>query len=321
MIRRAIVVGLGGIGMQTDLALDPELYVYSHCRALAQHPEFELVGAVDPNSTQRGEFEDHYHSPAFGDVASALAALRPDIVVIAVPTASHGDVLRQVLASHRPSAILCEKPLSFDLAEARELVDLCQTSGVRLYVNYIRHSDPGVGEVGRRIVDGRIETPLKGIAWYSKGLFNNGSHLVELLSLWLGPIQGFQLVDSGRVWNGSDPEPDVVIAFQKGRIHLMAAWEEAFSHYGIEMVSPSGRLRYDDGGAHLTWQAAVENPSFPSYRMLDPVGENVPVGLNRIQWHVVDQLQADLEGGVSAICSGPQALDILEKLAAIRDAL
>lgn len=321
MTYRALVVGLGSIGMETDLGLDPERLVFSHCRALAQHPAYELAGAVDMDERRRAAFEAHFDRPAFADVGGALRAVSPEVVVIAVPTKAHAAVLREVLDAAHPLAILCEKPLSLDLAEAREIVAACEAAGTWLYVNYIRHSDPGVEDIRRRIADGRIETPLKGVAWYSKGLFNNGSHFVELLGVWLGRVQGFEVVDKGRLWNADDPEPDVVLSFERGRVHFLAAREEAFSHYGVELVSPSGRLRYDAGGELVTWQGVVENDSFPGYRMLDPTGERLPVGLNRIQWHVVDQMHADLEGRPSAICTGRQALEVIEQLAAIRNAL
>lgn len=321
MTYSALVVGLGSIGMETDLGLDPERFVFSHCRALSQHPAYKLAGAVDVDERRRVSFEAHFHRPAFADVGSALRALSPEVVVIAVPTKAHGGVLREILDLGRPLAVLCEKPLSLDLVEAREIVAACDATGTRLYVNYIRHSDPGVEDVRRRISDGRIETPVKGVAWYSKGLFNNGSHFVELLGIWLGRVQGFEVVDKGRSWNADDPEPDVVLSFERGRIHFLAAREEAFSHYGVELLSPSGRLRYDAGGEVVTWQQVVENDSFPGYRMLDPTGERLPVGLDRIQWHVVDQMHADLEGRPSAVCSGRQALGVIEQLDAIRNAL
>ncbi len=321
MTRRALVIGLGNIGMETDLALDPDEFVFSHCRALSQHPAFDLAGAVDLDERRRSAFEARFDRRAFSDADAAARELAPDVVVVAVPTTKHGDVLRELIELGAPKAILCEKPISLDLDEAREVVALCEAAGSRLYVNYIRHSDPVVEEIYRRIIDGAISVPIKGVAWYSKGLFNNGSHFVELLTHWLGPIRSFEVVSKGRALSTGDPEPDVVLSFENASVHLMAAWEEAFSHYGIELLSPSGRLRYDTGGEAVTWQGAVENDSFPGYRMLDPIGERLPVGLSRIQWHVVDQMHADLEGRPAAICTGRQALDVIEQLAAIRNAL
>lgn len=318
---RALVVGLGGIGLQIDIHLDATTIIHSHSRALAAHPAYDLVGAVEPVAERRAAFETIYGGPAYQDLATALDELRPSVVVVGVPTRFHADVIATILDRAAPSVILCEKPLSLDLGEAQAIVDRCDAAGVKLFVNYIRQSDPGVKEISARLASGAIATPLKGTAWYSKGLFNNGSHFITLLEHWLGPLASFQVTHPGPVWRGQDPEPDLVLQFANGPIHLLAALEEDYSHYGIELVSPSGRLRYDDGGKAISWQPAIENPNFAGYRSLSPHAEQIEVGLDRIQWHVFDEISAHLDGRSAAVCTGRQALSVLEQLAAIRDAL
>lgn len=67
-----LIVGLGQIGMGYDFELDPKDYVYSHARAFSLHPEFHLVGGVDPDEKQRHGFVIGYRSAAFVDVETAL---------------------------------------------------------------------------------------------------------------------------------------------------------------------------------------------------------------------------------------------------------
>ncbi|MEO9298593.1 Gfo/Idh/MocA family oxidoreductase [Devosia alba] len=307
--------------MQIDLHLSADTFIHSHCRALATHPGYDLVGAVEPVEERRAAFERQYHRPSVANLADGLAQLAPELVVVSVPTQLHAGMIEQILALAVPRAIVCEKPLALDLTEAREMVERCEAAGVALYVNYIRQSQPGVKDIAAKLASGEIATPLKGVAWYSKGLFNNGSHFVTLLQHWLGPLASFQVTSAAPNWRGSDPEPDVVLRFRDGVVHLLAAREEDYSHYGIELVSPSGRLRYDDGGNSILWQPAIESPDFPGYRTLSPMPQNIAVGLNQIQWHVFDEILADLDGRSASICTGRQALTVLEQLAAIRDAL
>ena len=49
MVHSVAIVGLGGIGMLYDLKLPEAEYVQSHVRAFFLHPDFEIVGAVDPS--------------------------------------------------------------------------------------------------------------------------------------------------------------------------------------------------------------------------------------------------------------------------------
>ena len=147
-----LIIGLGKIGMGYDLRLDSGKHIYSHARAFSLHPKFQLIGGVDPDRQQCRIFTETYGCPAYGDVETALGKHQPDLVVIAVPTRYHGQVLRQVLERLRTGTILCEKPLSCDLSEAKSMVLSSATCGVRLYVNYMRRSDPGVIEIRKSVV-------------------------------------------------------------------------------------------------------------------------------------------------------------------------
>lgn len=320
MALKALVIGLGQIGMGYDLGQGPD-QVLSHARAFRQHPGFELVAGVDPDPERRRVFEELHGCAAYTDLESALKETRPEVVAIATPTQLHGDVLRKVLQRAEPRAILSEKPLSFDLGEARAMVEECATRGCMLYVNYMRRSDPGAIEVRRRLEEGSIGSPVKGVAWYSKGLFHNGSHFLNLLEFWLGEVTGFRIVDSGRLWNGTDPEPDLRVTFARGAVFFIAAREENFSHHAVELVAANGRLRYEHGGKRIVWQAADPAQSLAGYTFLSPTEELIQTGMSRYQWHVADQLAASLDGRQAQICSGIDALRTIETLAEIRSSL
>jgi predicted dehydrogenase len=305
--------------MGYDLHLDPEAHVYSHARALIRHPAFDLLGAVETDGERCRTFERVYQRPAYGDLERALAELRPDVVVVAVPTPLHGATLERILGGARPAAVLCEKPLSFDVAEARAMREACEARGVRLYVNYMRRSDPGAIEVARRLAAGEIASPVKAVVWYSKGFFHNGSHFFNLLEYWLGRAESVDVIAAGRLWDGHDPEPDVRVRFARGSAVFLAAWEEAYSHYTVELVASNGRLRYERGGEEILWQASGPDPVFEGYTVLARQPESIPSGMDRFQWHAVDQLARALTGGEAHICSGTAACTTLETMHTIME--
>lgn len=315
-----VVVGLGQIGMASDLSLGPDAHVYTHARAFHQHPAFELLAGVDSLEQRRAEFAETYGRPAFATVSEALQSIDPAVVALAVPTESHATVLEDVLAVCRPGAILCEKPLSYRLDDAARIVAWCAQARIQLFVNYVRRADPAVQQIKARLDAGQITLPLKGVAWYSKGLFNNGSHFFDLLQYWLGDLQSFKIIQPGRSW-GEDPEPDFLAMFPGGQIQFMAAREEDYSHYTVELVSPSGRLRYDLGGSRVVWQPAIPSVSSPGYTVLDPEEQEIPNDLTRIQWHVANELAKALDGLPAAICTGTQALRTIEHLTSIKNEL
>ncbi len=314
MLDTCLIVGLGQIGVGYDLSHDPAKAVYTHARAFSMHPAFNLVGAVDPSEPQRNLFKKHYVKPAYPSVESALYAHTPDVLVIASPTTLHSLTLKEALEHSTPKAILCEKPLAFDFIEAREIVETCERAGVKLFVNYMRRADPGAIEIKARIESGIIAEPIKGVAWYSKGFFNNGSHFFNLLEFWLGPFIRAKILDAGRLFNNQDPEPDVQLEFAHGKVVFMAAWDEAFSHYTIELLSPSGRLRYDYGGESIVWQSTQADPNMSGYKILKIVPEMIPNSMSRYQWNVVDQLANVLANKPHTLSTGKQSLAMLEAM-------
>lgn len=317
---KALVIGLGQIGMGYDIDRDED-NVLTHARAFSQHPGFNLVGAVDPSPERCSLFESIYGGAAYTNIKSALDDISPEVVAIATPTHLHFEVLNTVLKLSAPVAILSEKPLSYDLEEASAMFELCANQRCKLYVNYIRRSDPGAIEIGRRLSHGLIDGPVRGVAWYSKGLFNNGSHLLNLLQFWLGDVQNFSVIGRGRMWNDFDPEPDVKVEFSHGEVVFLAAKEENFSHYTVELVASNGRLRYEQGGKKIRWEKATRSPNLANYTVLTKRAEVIPTGMKRYQWHVVDQLAKNLEGLPASICSGSEALLTVNVLSKIRSML
>lgn len=313
MPESVLLVGLGQIGMGYDLSLDPEGHVYSHARAFSLHPDFELAGAVDPSEINRGLFKDHYGKPVYFDLGEALKRHQPRIVTIAAPTGTHSSLTEQVLKYSGVDVILCEKPLAYSINDARNIVARCRDAGVALFVNYMRRVDKGVLEVKRRLEEGTITTPVKGTVWYSKGFLHNGSHLFNLLEFWLGSFVSATVLDHGRSWGEDDVEPDVYLEFERGKVVFQAAWEEAFSHYSIEIISPSGRLKYENRNG-IVWQSTTSDSRLSGYTVLQSESEIIEDSMHHYQWHVTDQLACHLDSKPQSLCTGEQALATLEAM-------
>lgn len=302
----ALVVGLGRIGLGYDVDAPPEL-VRTHARAFAQHPRFRLVGGVDPDPAARATFEHLYGVRAWPDLAAAAHA---EVVAVGVPTELHRAQVAAALVRGGLRAVLCEKPLAASVAEAQGLIDDCRSAGVPLYVNFLRRAVPGLREVKRRLQVGAISGPVKGVVWYSKGLRHNGSHFIDLLIHWLGPVQQARTIAPGRrlgVEPHADAEPDIQLRLAAGEVVMLAAAEEHFSHYTVELLAANGRLRLERGGASIGWQPAQVDARYAGYRSLG-AEEPIAAGMERYQWHVADLLARALDGQSTPLATGEEAL-------------
>ena len=311
---KSLIIGLGQIGMGYDLAKHPGNTVYTHAKSFAEHPDYELVAGVDPSEKQRNLFQKHFNCKAYSTITDALSANIFNLIVVATPTQNHLLAIKEVLSHTKPKAILCEKPLAYDIEEGKEILDRCESAGVKLFVNYMRRADPGCIEIKAKISSGVISTPVKAIVWYSKGIFNNGSHFFNLLEFWLGPFSSGKIIESGRFWNDIDPEPDLHAVFERGSAIFMAAWEESFSHCAIELLSPAGRLSYQNGGELIDWQSTRGSSDFDGYVELDTNVERIPNGMSCYQLNVANQLSNAIAGRANTLCTGRESLITLQSI-------
>ena len=93
MKHSVVIVGLGNIGMLYDIHLPKKDNILTHCNAFSQHPDFELIGAVETNPELRSLFKKEYKLPSSKDIESFLAdsQLSPDVYVIANSTENHRE--------------------------------------------------------------------------------------------------------------------------------------------------------------------------------------------------------------------------------------
>lgn len=135
--RRVLIVGYGFMGR-------------IHADNVRRHPELELAGVVDPALPALVDV------PVFADLDAALAALKPQIAVVAVHTMLHCRVAGRCLEAG--CDVLLEKPISLDLVEARALKELAERQKRLLMIGHCLRFFPAYcrlrqflksGELGR----------------------------------------------------------------------------------------------------------------------------------------------------------------------------
>jgi predicted dehydrogenase len=312
----AAVIGLGNIGLGFDYDETDAARVLTHASAFYNHPHFDLVAGVDPNPPACKRFEDKFSKPAFSSVGDLYSKMAPDVLAIGVPTPLHSSVFEEVIC-HLPKAILCEKPIASTLAEGKKMCEMALAVHCTLLVNYMRRFEPGVIELKKRIKNRELGDIYKGTLWYSKGILNNGSHFVDLLIYLLGNVKDVALLDPGRKHLSHDPEPDLKIKFGDVDIYFLAGREENFSVKELELMGTFGSINYFRGGEDIVLRKICPQNLFPTYRVLEKEGINIPTDLRRYQLHVLDALYETLTTGAALNSDGQTALEtmaIVEKI-------
>ena len=267
----AVVVGLGQVGQGYDYESQDDSVILTHAAALDAHPSFELVGGVDTARSKREQFEKKYARPTYATLGECCAGFCPDVISIAVPTAAHSRVFHEAL-SHQPKALVLEKPVASSIGEAEKMLEAAARTNCPVSVNYLRRFNPALRELKQSIDDQKLGTLYKGVAWYTKGLVENGTHFLDLFHWILGEVTSIEVVTVGRRWNNVDPEPDLCLRFGETTMHLLAGREEEYSMGRFDLVGTNGVVQYEDGHP-IRLSYSQEDPIYPSYRNLSETYE------------------------------------------------
>ena len=283
---RAAVIGLGRIGMGYDYKERGNKVIATHAMAFAKDPAFQLVGAVDPDKFRRKAFTKKYSKLAFENIDELFKKTSPEVIALAVPTKFHAPVFARVI-KYRPKAVILEKPLAHNLVSA---------GNIPVLVNYPRRFEPGANQLKELIRSGGLGEIYKGVVWYSKGILNNGSHYIDLLLWLLGDATELRVINKGRLWDKTDPEPDFVVKFGKAEVFFLACREEKFSIVDMELIGTKGKVSYANFGLDIQYWPCVSDPVYPGYTILGPKSKRISSDLHRSQLHVQRHLAQYLSG-------------------------
>lgn len=174
------------------------------------------------------------------------------VISICSPTPCHAHDL-EIALRLKPKLIFCEKPVTTSLAETERLVEECCKSNILLAVDYSRRFDPDVSKLRNDMQAGKWGRLRSVVGYYNKGILNNGSHMLDLLHLLVGPMD---IVRVGKpVYDFSAGDPTVPV-WLEGRddlpVHLVCGHAEDFAIFELQLVFLQGVLTMEEGG--MVWR-------------------------------------------------------------------
>ncbi|MFZ2405850.1 MAG: Gfo/Idh/MocA family oxidoreductase [Methylobacter sp.] len=270
-VERVLIIGCGNIAGGFDLGRPAGYLPYTHAGAYIRDGRFNLLACVEPDDKRRSEFMDAWGVPAgFRSIEEALGSGNQfDVISICSPTDCHAHDLETALR-FRPKLIFCEKPLTASVAETQRLVAECAKMKILLAVNYTRRWDAEVLKLQAGMQAGRWGALRSIVGYYNKGIANNGSHMVDLLHLLVGPMD---IVKVGKPINdffANDPTVLVWLEGSQGVPVLLACGHAGdYAIFELQLVFSEGVLTMEEGGLFWRERRAVDSETFKGYRTLD----------------------------------------------------
>lgn len=263
---RAALVGLGNIAWRFDQKNDHDGIGLTHASSYLKDDRVGIVGGCAPGQDDRKSFEKVYKVPTYKTIEEMLPAVKPDIVSICTPKERHYDQVRYCL-KHSVPMVWLEKPPTTSLADLDSLIqENGQLQGkTKILVNYQRRFSPSYIWLQSLYNDLTLGACRLIQINYSRGLENNGSHLIDILFFIVGGESEYRLE---WVSNNRSVNPSFGLTFQNGLSALVSGIELPYHNLDIILTFGLGRASVLYGGTVQRLENKVENDLFPGFYRL-----------------------------------------------------
>lgn len=232
--------GIIGCGMISDF----------HSTAITELEHGQLVAVSSRNAENAKRLTDKYKVEAYSDYTEMLKRDDLDIVCICTPSGAHLEPA--VAAAEAGKHIIVEKPLEITLQRCDEIIQACDSAGVRLCAIFNSRFTEGSQLVKETIDSGRFGRLTLGgayIKWYRSqeyydsggwrgtlkldgggALMNQSIHAIDLLQYFMGPVKSVQAFTDTLAHERIEVE-DVAVAalrFENGALGVIEGTTAAY---------------------------------------------------------------------------------------------
>jgi predicted dehydrogenase len=319
---KAAVIGCGRIGMLlADDSKRPK--PATHAGAYASHPRLELAALVDPDPAKEKEAARLYpKAKFFRDAEEMLKEVKPDVISIAAFHSVHHPMVL-LAAKHKVPVIVCEKPIADTLEAGQEMIEACRASGSKLIINHIRRFDPFLNEWAKKIREGVVGEVQQASTLYAIGLYHMGTHLVDLIRLYLGDIEWVAAWQNRRAHTvvPGDWCVDGILGMESGaRVALQSLNVKDFSTLELRIIGTKGEVFVRDLGRVVDYTPISESREYGGFHELHVAAQERFHAKDQVFFkgmanHVVDVL----DGKVEPASTGEDSLEALKVLAALKE--
>lgn len=316
-----LIIGCGNIAGGFDAGRPGTVTPYTHAGAYTAHGGYRLAACVEPDQGRRAAFQQRWDvEHAYANLEEACAnGAGYDVISICSPTLFHADALRAALAM-KPALVFAEKPLTASLEQSLELTEHYREAGIPLMVNYTRRWDLKVRELAEQLASGEWGRVRSASGVYNKGLYNNGSHMLDLLALLLGPLS-VAAAGPGRadMWDTDPSIPALLLSADGIPVTLNCGHAADYSLFELELVTERGTVKMENGGLDWQFRRAEPSPTFAGYQALSaPEHQNGTLGGAALA--AVHEIATIVTKGGTPSCGPDEAVAVQKLCEAIRAA-
>lgn len=317
---RTVMVGFGQVAdtLGDDKRMRRYFHDASHAEVLSKHPAFEWDAVVDPSEAALQRAREKWGIKRLArDISGLGDDYQPDIAVVAAPPEIRLAVIEALPSL---SGLLVEKPLGRGIEEARGFVSACEKRQLPVQVHFWRRGVPGFQDLANGELVGHVGEIQGVFGLYGRGLFNNGSHLVDFARMLLGEV------NTARALSAADPvaEPELrgdmrvpfALTFANGV--LMTALPVAFAHYrevGLDIWGTTGRLSImQESLSVIRYPLSVNRGLMNESEIASDQPQTLDLPVGMAYGNIYDNLAAAVTTGAVLVSDAASALRTMQVL-------
>lgn len=298
---KAAIIGAGKIGVSFD---NPKSeHILSHAHGYSNDPNFELVGIVDEDFALAEAAAAVWSTKAYKTIEELFDNEDVDVVSICTSTHSHFKVLEQLEQYKNIQGGIIEKPLANTLDDALKIKESNFYRERKFIINYKRRFLPEFIHVRENIVNNVYGNLINGTVYYGRGLQNNASHALDILSYLGCEITGVEYVKKKPSLGIEDFDCEAILrSSQGGTLHVASIPSNRYKVFEIDLFFDRARLKIQDEGFPIVEYSVKEDDLFKGYYI--PVETaTFPSCANKIMSFVVDNLYQVLVAEAKPLCT------------------
>ena len=156
---------------------------------------------------------------------------------------------------------------------------------------------------------------IGGFIRYSGGIWNNGSHFIDLLVSKFGKIVNFSVIRSKSFSKNSDKNVDFILEFNRGRFYFLCCDfflnDLSIVFHEIDLFSNKRRLILTDAGNKISKYEVCNNSIFTNTKYFKK-NLSKRTSMNVFQKCVLDDIYVFFKSGNSNLPSGFETIETME---------
>lgn len=273
----ALIIGAGSIGGLIDSPASNA--VASHAHAYTLCPETQLSAICEPSELNVFAFMERWGEVhRYFSIDDVSADEYYDIASISSSTASHFRDLTTLLKRTDCSMILCEKPIVASKEEFHSLISALQNSDKKILIHLMRRYNKAFISLSERIKNDEFGKALGFQGVCTKGLLHNGSHLLGVLSHFLGHLSAIKPFKASHC-NG-DLCGEFGISLKNGDGNISVLRSPDYSLFELTVWFEKGVVKILEGGDKIEIYSRVPSSTYEGYFALT-LNESITTNLSR----------------------------------------